>query len=184
MEAGPSGADDVTPEERISTLRGAGVSVDKGRLVWWVFLVVAVGLLVASVTLAVAGSRKNDQINQLRQHGVAVVVTATGCDGLLGGSGSNGAGYVCRGAFTLDGRQYNEELPGNTFLSPGTKVGAIAVPSDPGLVTTPAILAGEHASNTVFVVPVVLGVLAVGGVIVLVFLRRRREPAANPPPGA
>jgi hypothetical protein len=180
MEAGLSGADDVTPDDRVSTLRGAGVSVDKRRLIWWGLLVVAVGLLVASVALAVAGSRKNDQINQLRQHGVAVVVTSTSCQGLLGGSGSNGVGYVCRGAFTLDGRRYDENLPGNTLLPPGTKVDAIAVPSDPGLVTTPAILAGEHASNTAFVLPVVLGVLAVGAVIVLVFLRRR-DPVASPP---
>ena len=158
--------------------------VDKRRLIWWVVLVVAVGLLVASVALAVAGSRKNDQINQLRQHGVAVAVTATSCQGLLGGSGSNGVGYVCRGSLhpPTRGRRTTRTSPANPRLSPGTKVHAIAVPSDPGLVTTPGILAGEHASNTArSCFAVVLGVLAVGAVIVLVLLRRRRDPAADPP---
>jgi hypothetical protein len=180
MEAGLLSPDEVTNDERVSTLRGAGVSVDKRRLVWWVLLVIAVGLLVASVTLAVAGSRKNDQTSQLRQHGVAVVVTTTGCQGLLGGSGSNVAGYVCRGSFALDGRRYTETLPGSTFLAPGTKVNAIVVPSDPGLIRTPAILAGEHASNSVYILPVVLGVLGIGAVITLVRLRRKSAPGADP----
>ena len=97
-----------------------------------VAVILAVSWHAASVALYVAGARKNAQIADLRQHGVPVEVTITGCQGLLGGSGSNAAGYACRGTFTLDGRRDDEALPGNTLLSPGTKVRAVAVPGDPG----------------------------------------------------
>jgi hypothetical protein len=184
MEVDTLSADDVTNEERVSTLRGAGVSVDKRRLVWWVLLFVAVGLLVASIALFVAGARRNAQINELRQHGVPVAVTVSGCQGLLDGSGSNGAGYACKGTFSLDHVHYYETIPGDRLLSPGAKVSAVAVPHDSGLMTTTAVLSGEHASNGTYVLPSVLAVLAVVTVVTLVVVRRRTKPAETGSSGA
>ena len=165
-------------DQRISTLRGAGVDVDirrAGRVA------VVVGLMALAVTVVVlftAGVQKNAQINRLRQHGVPVEVTVSGCLGLLGGSGSNAAGYACRGSFTFSGHRYSEAIPGNTHYRPGQKVRAVTDPDDPGLLSTAAIVAGERASASVFALPGSL--LVVLAVLVALVLRRRRSPPPKP----
>ncbi len=180
MEAGPLSTDAATGDDRVSTLRGAGVTtVDRKRLLWLAVVAVILGLVIGSVALYVAGARKNAQIADLRQHGVPVEVTITGCQGLLGGSGSNAAGYACRGTFTLDGQRDDEALPGDTLLSPGTKIRAVAVPGNPGLVSTPAVLAGEHTSEGVYVLPSVLAALAVVTLVAALTLRRRSRRAGG-----
>jgi hypothetical protein len=137
---------------------------------------VLVGMTVLVVILSVAAVHKNTQITSLRRHGVPVVITITGCRGLLGGSGSNAAGYACRGSFTLDGRRYNEVIPGNTLHPPGTTLRGVSVPGDPVLVTTARMLAGEHSSGRVFILPAILAVvlLFLAGTLVLRRQRRRR----------
>ena len=72
-------------------------------------------LAVLVVVFTVAGVHKNSQINRLRHDGVPVTVTVTNCLGLMGGSGSNAAGYSCTGTFTIDGTRYTESLPGTGF---------------------------------------------------------------------
>jgi hypothetical protein len=161
-----------TPDVALTRLRGAGVEVDVRRAGRVVLGICLVGLLVLVVVLFVAGANKNAQINQLRNHGVAVNVTVTGCLGLLGGSGSNPAGYACTGTFTLDGHRYRESVPGNVLRPPGTKVAAVAVPGDPPLLDTHHAVANEHASLGVFAVPTILLVvllLLIGALV----LRRR-----------
>ncbi len=159
--------------EPLSTLRGAGAGLDTrlvGRVIGALLLV---ALAAAVVIFFVAGLHKNTQISQLRQHGVPVRFTVSGCMGLLGGSGSNAAGYACRGSFTLDGHRDNEPIPGNSLHPPGTVLRAVAVPGDPALVITVRMLDGEHTSGTVFILPAVLLVvlaLLVGALV----LRRRR----------
>ncbi len=140
-------------------------------------LVVGLCLVALTVLVAIlfaAGARKNGQITDLRQHGVAVEIRVTGCLGLLGGSGSNPAGYSCRGTFVLDGRSHNENIPGNTDHPPGTILHGVAVPGDPALVTTAGALATEHASWRVFALPGVLLVVLVLFVAALLVRRRRR----------
>lgn len=160
--------------ERVGNLRGAGVDVDMRRLGQVVAGVCLVALVVAVVVLVVAGMDKNAQITRLRTQGVPVEVTVTGCLGQLGGSGSNAAGYSCRGTFTLEGHRYDEDLPGDTLLPPGTMLRGVTVPGDPALVSTPGAVAAEHTSRRVFILPIVLVVAAVlvGGVLLL---RRRRS---------
>ena len=100
----------------------------------------------------------------------------TGCLGLLGGSGSNAAGYSCRGTYTLDGKHFSSvQLPGASFHRPGSTVAAIAVPGDPALVSPASIVATEHSSAGAFVLPVVLAVILLVLVALLVLLRRRRQ---------
>jgi hypothetical protein len=93
--------------------------------------------------------------------------------GELGGSGSNPAGYSCRGSFTLDGRRYNEPIPGNSLHPPGAVLRAVAVPGDPALVITARMLDGEHTSGKVFILPAVL--LVVLALVVGLLVRRRRR---------
>ncbi len=163
----------------LTTLRGAGVQVDVRQAGRVVAAICLVALAVVAVVLLVAGIHKNAQINDLRQHGVDVNVTVTGCLGLLGGSGSNQAGYACTGTFTLGGHRYSEDIPGNALRNPGTKVSAVAVAGDPPLLDTRHTVATEHASASVFIVPVILLVvlvLLVGGLVV----RRRRVRGTAP----
>ena len=68
------------------------------------------------------------------------------CLGVLGGSGSNAAGYSCRGTFVLDGQRYSDTIPGDTLLAPGTTVRLVTVESDPGLIATIQQVESDHTS--------------------------------------
>lgn len=171
-------AGEPTSEERVGTLRGAGVAqFDRRRLARVAAVVLVVGLAAASVAFYVAGAHKNAQIADLRRHGVRVEVTITGCSGLLGGSGSNNAGYTCKGAFTLDGRRNVETIPGDVFYPPGHRIPSVAVPGDPALVTPATMLATEHTSNNVYILPSVLAGLDLIALAALVAWARRRSGA-------
>jgi len=109
----------------------------------------------------------------LRQHGIPVTVTVTGCLGLLGGSGSNPVGYACRGSYVVDGHRYNEPIPGTALHDPGTRLDGVVAAGDPGLVSTVGLVAAEHPSGRVFVLPgVLVGLLA--GLLLVLGVRRRR----------
>ncbi|HEV8064166.1 MAG TPA: hypothetical protein VGP46_05010, partial [Acidimicrobiales bacterium] len=103
----------------------------------------------------------------------AVEITVTGCQGLLGGSGSNAAGYACRGSYSLDGRHVDEPLPGSTLYSPGSLISGVAVPGDPSLVVPDRILVTEHASDEAFILP--LGLSAGSLLFAGIAIRRRRR---------
>jgi hypothetical protein len=169
-----------TSSAALTTLRGAGVDVNVRRAGRVVVALCLVALAVLVVVLFVAGVHKNDQINRLRAHGVPVTVTVSGCLGLLGGSGSNPAGYACRGTFTLDGHRYSEDIPGNVLRPPGTKVQALAVPDNPPLLSTRHAVATERASASVFVVPAILLAVLVVLVLLAVVLRRRAPSHGTP----
>ena len=134
-----------TTAQRVGQLRGAGVdNVDPRQLARFAVLILVVVLAVLVIVLYAAGARKNAQVTKLRDQGVPVVVTITQCRGELGGSGSNGAGFVCRGAYRLDGRRYVESIPGDTRYDPGTTIKAVSVPADPKLVALAATVASER----------------------------------------
>jgi hypothetical protein len=165
---------------RVGTLRGATVSFNPRRLVQVAVGLVLAALAVTAIVLTVAGFHSNDQINRLQTQGQPVTVTVTGCLGLLGGSGSNGAGYACNATYQVDGHVYHEPLPGSTFYRPGAKVAAIAVAGDPALVSPVAIVNSQQASNGVFVAPIVLGVSLFALIALLVLRNRpRRRPTAT-----
>ena len=78
---------------------------------------VVVGLILATlavlgVLFIVVGINKNNQINELKGHGVPVTYVVSKCLGLLGGSGSNAAGYSCQGSYEIDGRRVSRTCPG------------------------------------------------------------------------
>jgi hypothetical protein len=165
-------SEDGSSTEPLTTLRGASVAVDARVVGGVVVATLLVGLAVASVALFIVGAHRNAQITGLQQHGVPVEDTVSACTGLLGGSGSNPVGYRCWGSFSVDGRRYAEDIPGTALRASGSKIQAIADPDDPGLVSTPSVLASEHASDGVFILPTVLLAVLVGTVVVLLLRRR------------
>jgi hypothetical protein len=176
----PDGVTGSTPEsdrtdERVGRLRGAGVEVNGRRVGQVAFGIVLATLAILAIVFTIVGVHTNQQDDRLHNDGVPVTFTVTGCLGLLGGSGSNAAGYSCQGTYTLDGARYHEQLPGNSFHRPGSTVAAIAVPGDPALVSPASIVATEHSSAGVFVLPAILLIALLVLVALLIVLRRRRQ---------
>jgi hypothetical protein len=163
-------------DQPISRLRAGAVDINAHKVRQVATIVILVALAALSVIFFLGGAHRNSQIASLRQHGVPITARVTSCLGLLGGSGSNAAGYVCKGAFTLDGHHYDETLPGSSFEQPGTPLHEVSLPSDPGLLETPAQVTADHTSNKVYILPTVLLVafLALGSVVA-VQLRRHRS---------
>ena len=169
------------PDGPLMSLRGAGVDVDFRRAGRVAVAVLLLAMAAAAAVLLVAGAQKNAQITRLHDHGVGVEVTVTRCIGLMGGSGSNLAGYQCRGTFTINGHRYDEALPGATSPLSGATFRAVADPSDPALLSTRGAVAAEHASWRVFALPVVM--LAVMALTVVAWaLKRRSRSGADPTP--
>ena len=182
----PVDADHGTePVDRVGTLRGAGVGGVDGRRVGQILIgLILATLAVLVVVFTVVGVHHNQQDDRIHHDGVPVTFTVSGCLGLLGGSGSNAAGYSCSGSYTLDGRTYRERLPGNDFHRPGAQVPALAVPGDPTLVSPVALARTERSSAGAFLVPVVLFVILVVLVALLLFVRHQRRGAETPSPPA
>ncbi len=178
-EAGdvPGDGTELPSNGSVGVLRGAPVEVDVRRVTRVAVGLGLAGLAVVAGVLLVAGYQKNSQIDNLRAHGVPVELTVTKCQGLMGGSGSNLAGYDCSGTYTVGGHVFTEDIPGNTLHAPGTTVRGVIVPADPALFSTPATVDSEHASWTVYLVPaVLLALLAV--LLALVAVRtRHRSPS-------
>jgi hypothetical protein len=159
------------------------VQVDARRLAQVAIAIVLITLGALAIGFTVVGVHKNQQIDQLHTQGVPVTVTVTSCLGLLGGSGSNAAGYSCHGTYTLAGHTYNESLPGSAFHRPGATIDAVAVPGDPALVSPVAIADSQHSSASVYILPAVLGGVLVLLVVALVVRARRRHAGARPAGG-
>jgi hypothetical protein len=146
-------------DEPVMTLRGAAGAGDLRRIGRTAMAVGLIGLAVAVALLFFDGARRNDQLTRLHNDGVPVTAVVSSCRGLLGGSGSNPAGYACRGSYSLGGHQYSEVLPGNALIGPGTAVRLVAVPGDLGHLYTVGDAASAHPSWNVYILPTVLVVL-------------------------
>lgn len=173
---GAAGAAGPMPES-IGVLRGAIAGGDTRRAARVGLGLVMLTLAGLAIGLIVGGIERNAHITDLHKHGVAVQVTVTGCRGLLGGSGSNFAGYSCQGTFLMNSHRYNEGIPGDALLVVGSKLKVTAVASDPGIIDTPAAVRAEHASLRVFLVPAML--LVVLGVLIAGLRVRRRSGRAE-----
>jgi hypothetical protein len=178
----PEMAEIASLPPRVATLRGAGVDVDLRRVARWAGLLVLSALAVTVAALFVAGAHRNAQVTRLRRQGVPVQVTVTSCLGLLGGSGSNAAGYTCRGSFALAGRRYDEVIPGIALRPVGSTLSALAVPGDPALMAPVSQVAAEHPSAKVYLLPGALAaVLALGAGTVVLVSRRSARPGPGQP---
>jgi hypothetical protein len=163
-------------EQPVTTLRGAHVDVDIRRTGQVVLGVCLAALVVAAAILLVAGIHSNGQINQLRQRGVPVSVTVTGCLGLMGGTGAQSAGYSCTGTYALEGARYRQAIPGLAFHATGTRLQGVAVPGDPKLFSTPDQVATQHSTWRVFVIPGLLLAIVIAVSALVVRRRSSRTP--------
>ena len=168
-----------TRDQPVSALRGASAEVDPRRVARLGVGLVLATLLILTIVFALVGAHKNQQADALRTHGVPVTYTVSKCVGQLGGSGSNVAGYSCLGSYRIDGRHYAEALPGKTFYQPGARVAAVAVPSDPTLLSVPSIVRNEQASWKVFILPGVFLLLFLLVVAAVALQGRRRQSQAG-----
>jgi hypothetical protein len=166
-------------DEPLSTLRGASASVNPRRAAQVVVGLIMVSLAVLGIVFIAVGINKNNQINELRGHGVHVTFVVSKCVGQLGGSGSNVAGYSCQGSYQVRGQRYSEDLPGSSYYAPGARVPAVSVPTDPTLLSTPSIVASDRSSWTVFILPIVLLAAFVLLLLVVLLRRRHRQTAAE-----
>jgi hypothetical protein len=175
-------ADDVEPEQETeSYIRGAGGIRIEGRRVAGYILGFGV-LILAVLTVVFTGIavHHNSRATSLRQQGVPVQVTVTGCVGLASGTGITGTGFTCRGSYLLAGRHYNEQIGGTAKLFPvGQKIAGVAVRDEPAVLYTAASAQTMHSTWTVYVTPAALLAVLVG---TLVCWRRVTRPRANGAP--
>jgi hypothetical protein len=176
----PTAGEDVSGQT-MTTLRGSSVgTVDTRRVGRVLVAALLVTLAVLVVVFALAGAHRNDQISKLHNDGVNVEMTVTRCALLIGGSGSTPAGDACRGTFTLDGHSDSEPIPGSDRHTPGQSLRIVVVRGDPALLAPAQVVAHEHSSWTVFILPAVLLAVLVLAVVALLVVPRRRRAAREP----
>jgi hypothetical protein len=154
--------------------------VDGRRVAGVLVVLCLITLAVLVVVFSVAGAHRNSQVSSLRNQGVKVDMTVTGCAVLIGGSGSTPAGDACRGAFTLDGHRYVEAIPGSAVYTTGQSLPIVVVPGDPALLAPVRVVTHEQSSWTVFILPVILFLVLLAGLVGFVVVRRRRGDALPP----
>ncbi len=131
------------------------------------FWSVAGALLLAAFAAVVVVSfisavNDNARIDRMKNHGISVVVTVTSCVGDIGGSGSNAAGYTCRGSYRVHGVHYEEVIASkSTWSDTGTNVRGVADPSRPSTVELASAVATSSSSDSTYVIPGLLALLCV-----------------------
>jgi hypothetical protein len=183
--ASPEGLDHASADvdgapldERVTTLRGP-VAVSVGRTFWLV--AGAIGLLVFAAALVVSllsASNDNARIERMKAHGIPVTVVVTGCAGNLGGSGSNGAGYTCRGRYNIGRATYHETIGSMaTFAATGTAVRGVVDPSHESTVILAIAVTRSKSSPGAYLRPALLAV--VFAILLLAYLRVARRSASK-----
>lgn len=168
----PPGPPEFTP------LRGASAQRIDVRFWRYAGTAAFAAFTVIVIVSFISASNDNSRIERLKNHGISVVVTVTDCVGNIGGSGSNAAGYTCHGSYRVDGVRYLETIGSMTTMSAtGTKVRGVADPERPNSIELASTLATSSTSLSVYVVPSVLALLAIG--LSLVLLRRQLHQRAK-----
>jgi hypothetical protein len=181
MSVTPSGASsgDGTYIRGGGTRAGGGAHIDP-RVLAAILIWLLVGVLAAlAIYFAVAGSRESSRLSTLRHRGVPVTGTVTGCVGISSGVGMGIEYWQCRASYTLAGQTFSAVINGSRgLLETGQRVGAIAVPGEPSLLSTVSSVHGSGSSETDSVIAAVLGAVAVvvgAGWLQLERARRRRQ---------
>ena len=152
----------TTPDDA-SHLRGVRVAdVDTGRVVRVLVAVVLIGLIVLAGRPDGLGDQPELPPGKLRDQGVPVAMTVTGCLAISSGIGMSVEYWDCRGSYTLGGHRYNEVIGGSrAHLRDGEVVEAIAVPGHPALVSLSTSVSQRRSSFTPYVTPIILAALSV-----------------------
>jgi len=162
-------------DHSVSSLRGAQIDIDPRRAGRIAATVGCALLGVITVIAFAVTAKSSDQISRLKSHGVEVTIVVTTCQGNLGGSGSNGAGYSCTGSYRLDGAEHSAHIAGtSSFYTPGHQLAGIVDPGDPASLSTAASVRATSSSWTDYLVPGILLIVFLTLVATLI-VRRRRE---------
>lgn len=150
-------------------IRGARTDpVEARRVLLVVAWLLAASLVVLSVYLILATAHRNSSNANLRDHGVGVQVTVTGCDGISDGIGMGIEYWECRGSFRVDGRTYTEVIQKSRVQRPpGQVLDAVVVPTDP------ASLALETSHDSSYALGIVVGAATILYIAALVRWGRR-----------
>jgi hypothetical protein len=167
---------EVTPGS--DYIRGAGgIAIDARRLV---AILVGIGLLTLAtlvVVLGVAAAGDSARTSRLRDHGVPVVASVTGCVALASGTGITASGFRCTATFTIGGTAHSAVLRGsNALYAVGMAVPAVVLPGQPASLTRAGSLRSDQTWRP-FVTPAVILVVLVA-LVSWVLARRSRRPAA------
>jgi len=148
-----------------------------GKLFGIVILGVVALCLVAGIVIAlISASNDGARSQRLKEQGIHVPVTVNNCLGLLGGTGSTPAGFVCHGTYVVDGKTYHEVIGAKgTFSRPGVIVAGVADPTQPSTVVTAQSASSPQSSVTAYVIVSLLALVLVGTLLWMVILVRRRR---------
>jgi hypothetical protein len=161
---------------------GGGVTVDASTVFRVLVAAALLSLVGLAVGLTVSTASYNSRQAKLRHDAVPVEVTVTSCVGIGSGIAQAVNYYTCQGTYSLNGHQYSGEIRGNRAPLPaGQRLEAVAVPNDPGLLSTVAALAGKRSGRESYAAPIVLAVAtaAFGAGWASWEVRRRRSRVAT-----
>ena len=167
-------------ETRVASRGAEGRTI--GRRFWLVagalaLVVFAVALVLSFVSVANANAR----IDRLKAHGIPVVVTMGRCFGNLAGSGSNVAGFQCRGTYQLGHTTFHEPIGYKTTFSPyGSTVQGLVDPSYHNSVSLTSAIKRTKASTSRYVAPGILTIVFLALAFVFVRFARRSTSRAAP----
>jgi len=171
-----AGSGDQSPwhEGRITSLRGAEAATIGSRFWLVVGAFVLVVFAAALVVGFIAVTSDNARIERMKSHGIPVTVTVVDCNGNIGVSGSNAAGYTCRGDYSVGGTTYHELICSmTTFSAVGSAMRAVVDPSRHSTVALASSLKASAASSGVYVAPGVLTFVLVALTLALLRVARR-----------
>jgi hypothetical protein len=151
-------------------------TVQTGRVLRILALIGFLALVGAEIGVLVTVTDDRSLANKIHNHGVPVTATVTGCTGISSGVGMGIEYWQCRASYSLDGQTYVAAIRGSrSLLQAGDQMAAVAVPGDPGLLSTPRSAAREQSFWNAYLTPVILGgVIVVLGLASLLWVRRRR----------
>jgi hypothetical protein len=144
----------------VSNLRGAEAR-QFSRTFWTIAGAILCVVLAVVITVGfLSAARDNARIERLKSHGVLVTVTVSNCVGNIGGSGSNAAGFTCRGTYQVGGVRYREVIGSKTtFSSSGSLVRGVADPVRPSTIELASAVKASSTSASKYIVPSLLTLL-------------------------
>jgi hypothetical protein len=151
-------------------------TVQSGRVLRVLAVICFLALVGAEIGVLLTVTDDRSLANKIRTHGVPVTATVTGCTGISSGVGMGIEYWQCRASYSLDGQTYVAAIRGSrSLLEVGNQVAAVAVPGDPGLLSTPRSAAHQESFWQAYLTPVILGgAIVVLGLASLLWVRRRR----------
>jgi hypothetical protein len=134
-----------------------------------VLRVAIIGLVAALAVLAIAltvdAFRQDTRNQRLRERGVAVQVTVTGCVGTATGTGITVNGFTCRGSFSLDGHRHVDVIGGSSGLyAVGDVLQGVTDPGSPSILSTAQALRTSPSRSRPFILAAIpaLAALLIG----------------------